>query len=80
MNPCDTPSRVLKTRWYCGMYVGPSYWQYSGDWVMEPDECEGEWEEEVEEELWLEKMCSSYCPSCGALVQQNDGHADLVED
>lgn len=42
----------MKVSWYCGMFVGPSRWIFSGDWVYEPEECYGEGEFECTPEEW----------------------------
>lgn len=81
ISPSLPVPRTLQTRWYCGYYVGPSHWQRSGgDWVNEPAECETEWDEEVDEEAWMEKLCTSYCPSCGALHWQSDEPAEVIDN
>ena len=72
-------STVVRARWHCGMYVGPAQWRESTyDWEYEPAECDTDWEDDHDAEEWAEKNCSSYCPSCGALVWQSDDHANLI--
>jgi len=48
------------------MFVGPSKWRWSGDWVCEPDECFGEGEIEIDPEEWEEMSFLMKCTECGA--------------
>lgn len=69
----------VKISWYCGCYVGPYKWKFSGDWILEPDECCTEFNTEDTLENWNDKCCSATCPECGAELTQEYDDPQLVE-
>lgn len=48
------------------MFVGPSRWIFSGDWVYEPEECCDEGEFECTQEEWDDLDFPMTCTKCSA--------------
>jgi hypothetical protein len=70
---------IVKIAWYCCHYVGSSKWKWSGDWVLEPDECCTDFETEDTKANWDDNCCTAICPNCGADLYQEDDGAELIE-
>lgn len=70
----------VRVAWFCCNFVGPARWKMSGDWVLEPDECSTEFETVEDRETWDEGCCSAECPSCGRVLNQSDGEAELARE
>ena len=63
----------ITVSWYCAQFVGPAKWKFSGDWILEPDECSTEFETEDIQQNWDDECCLATCPSCGVeLTQEYD--------
>ena len=70
----------VQLAWYCGCYVGPSKWKFSGDWVKEPDECATEFETIGSKYDFDQGACVAQCPSCGAELNQMNDEPTIVEN
>lgn len=70
----------VEIHWYCGCYVGPSKWRFSGDWVLEPDECTAEGTFWLDREDWDDLAGFGFpCPECGTDLEVGDGHFQLED-
>jgi hypothetical protein len=65
--------------WYCGHYVGPFRWKFSGDWILEPDECATTFTTEDTQQNWDDNCCTATCPECGAELSQEYDVPILME-
>lgn len=72
--PPPPPINPVAVRWYCGYFLANT-----GGFFEDPDECGGETETVEEKEDWDARICQTYCPACGVLLYQIDGHAERVD-
>jgi hypothetical protein len=71
--PCEDPSELddpVEVKWYCGLAVGPPYWQ--GTEIYESDECSAEGVMYVEREDFEEGSFGLTCPVCGQELEEPD--------
>lgn len=66
--------KTITVEWYCGHYVGPPEWRWSGDWAYEPDECEATFSTQEDIDDYEAGDCMTQCPNCGAELWQSDSH------
>jgi hypothetical protein len=69
----------VEIEWYCGRYVGPSVWQYSGDWIKEPYECGNTFKTDEELDDFNKEACSTVCPACGQTLTQWDDEPRRIQ-
>jgi len=67
----------IRIRWYCGHYVGPMKWQGTEDY--EPDECETEFDTDVDKEEWNAGEAEATCPHCGAKLYQSEDESWVLK-
>jgi len=71
--PCTNPKELddpVQVKWYCGLAVGPPYWQ--GTEIYESDECDGSGVFYVEREDFDEGAFGMTCDACGQELEEHD--------